>query len=65
MHVYQERIKRGFDNKVKIQEFNIGDLVLKDNQQTSCMEHQLHDKFAPNWLGPYIIKKNMVLGHII
>ena len=21
------------------------------------MEHQLHDKFAPNWLGPYIIKK--------
>lgn len=21
------------------------------------MEHQLHHKFDPNWLGPYIIKK--------
>lgn len=31
MHVYQERIKREFDKKVKMQEFNIGDLVLKEN----------------------------------
>ena len=32
MHVYQERVKWGFDKKVKIHEFNIGDLVLKENQ---------------------------------
>jgi len=29
MCMYQERIKRGFDKKFKILEFNIGDLVLK------------------------------------
>ena len=57
MHIYQERIKQGFDKKVKIHEFNIGDLVLKENQQTSRMECQLHDKYTPKWLGPYIIKK--------
>jgi len=38
MHVYQDRVKRGFDKKVKEHEFNIGDLVLKGNQQTSHME---------------------------
>jgi len=62
MHVYQECIKRGFDKKVKIREFNIRDLVLKENQQTSYMECQLRDKFAPNWLGPYIIKKKYGFG---
>ena len=26
------------------------------------MERQLRDKFAPNWLGPYIIKKKFGKG---
>ena len=38
MRVYQERIKRAFDKKALIREFKIGDLVLKENQQTSRIE---------------------------
>jgi len=38
MRVYQDRIKRGFDKKVKVREFNIRDLVLKENQQTYRIE---------------------------
>jgi len=62
MRVYQYHIKKGFDKKVKKWEFDIGDLVLKENQQTSCVEWQLRDKFTPNWLGPYIIKKKYGYG---
>jgi len=31
------------------------------------MERQLYDKFSPNWLRPYIIKRNSGLGtyHLI
>jgi len=32
MHTYQSRIKRAFEKRIKIYEFNIGDLVLKENQ---------------------------------
>jgi len=38
MHVYQDCIEKGFDKKVKACEFNIKDLILKENQQTSYME---------------------------
>lgn len=62
MHVYQEQIKWAFDKKALIHEFEIGDLFLKENQQTSRIERQLRDKFAPNWLRPYVIKKKFGKG---
>lgn len=62
MHTYQICIKQSFDKKVKIYKFNIGYLVLKENQQTSQMKRQLRDKFAPHWLGPYIIKRKFGSG---
>ena len=62
MHVYQDQTKKGFDKKVKACEFNIGSLVLKENQQNSRIERKLRDKFAPNWLGPYVIKKKFGKG---
>ena len=62
MRTNQNHIKREFDKRAKIHEFNIGDIVLKKYQQTSQMERQLHDKFSTNWLGPYIIKKKYGSG---
>jgi len=38
LRTYQNHIKRAFAKKFIIHEFNIGDLVLKENQQTSQME---------------------------
>jgi len=32
MHTYQNHIKSAFDQRAKIYEFNIGDLVLKENK---------------------------------
>jgi len=36
--------------------------ILKENQQTLRIECQLCDKFAPNYLGSYIIKKQFGSG---
>lgn len=50
-------MKRVYNKKVQPREFEIGDLVLKENQQQSHIERPLKDKFAPNWLEPYIVKQ--------
>ena len=62
MRVYQERIKWAFDKRALIHEFEIGDLVLKENQQILWIEQQFRGKFAPNWLEPYVIKKKFGKG---
>jgi len=62
MWVYQDWIKYAFDKKVKTCEFEVRDLVLKENQKTSHQECQLRDKFPPNLLGPYIIKRKFGKG---
>ena len=36
-------------------DFKIGDLVLKENQNVTTLERSQRGKFAPNWMGPYII----------
>ena len=38
LRTYKNRIKQAFNKNFKIHEFNIRDLVLKENQQTSQME---------------------------
>jgi len=52
-----------YNKKVRPREFEVGDLVLKENQQQSHLERPLQDKFAPNWLGPSIVKKKFGIGY--
>ena len=52
--LYQRRIERAFDKKVKPQVFEEGDLVLKKHNQ-AMPDHR--GKFAPTYEGPYVVKK--------
>ena len=53
--VYQDHLKCAYNAKIHLHEFQVGDLVLKE---TNALPH-LHDKFATNWLGPYIITQKV------
>lgn len=46
--IYQEHLKKVFNKKFQPHEFQVGDIILKENQQQSHVEHLLKDKFSPN-----------------
>jgi hypothetical protein len=48
------RIARNFNKKVRGRNIKEGDLVLKENLQSSRIPG---GKFAPNWGGPYLVTK--------
>ena len=50
---YQQQIRAAHFKKVKVREFQVGDLVLKRGIQTTRQKDQV--KFGHNWKGPYII----------
>ena len=52
--LYQRRVKNAFDKKVRPRKFNKGDLVLKKVSQAL---KDNRGKWAPNYEGPFIIKK--------
>lgn len=57
--LYQQRIARSYNRKVRLRQFKQHDLVLKkiiDNQD------QFKEKFAPNWEGPFVVKKVLTGG---
>lgn len=54
IHVYQNRLQLSYNKKVKTQEFDIGDLVLMQNQK-NLQDHEKKGNFNPNCLGPCII----------
>ncbi|XP_070004828.1 uncharacterized protein [Nicotiana sylvestris] len=57
--LYQQRMARTYNKKVRLRQFEVGQLVLK------CIPpHQVEakGKFAPNWQGPYIVKKVLPKG---
>lgn len=60
--LYQKHLKHVYGKRVYPKEFKIGDFVLKENQRQSHLEQPLRDKFALNWLGPYIIKNKFGIG---
>ena len=60
--LYQKRMKRAFDKKVRPREFQEGDLVLKKSLPTQ-KGHQ--GKWAPNYHGPYVVKKAFSGGALI
>jgi len=60
--LYQKRMMRTYDKKVKLRRFKEGELVLKKmlpNQRDSW------GKWAPNWEGPYVVKKVFSGGALI
>ncbi|XP_049394551.1 uncharacterized protein LOC125858798 [Solanum stenotomum] len=57
--LYQQRMARAYNKKVRPRNFEVGQLVKK-----RILPHQdeAKGKFAPNWQGPYVIKKVLSKG---
>ena len=60
--MYQRRVKNAFDKKVRPRKFNEGDLVLKKVSQAL---KDNRGKWAPNYEGPFIIKKAFFGGALV
>ena len=52
--MYQRRMMRAHDKKVRPREFREGDLVLKKILPT---QKDVRGKWTPNWEGPFVVKK--------
>ena len=60
--LYQSRMARAFNKKIRPREFNSGDMVLKKilpNQEDA------RGKWAPNYEGPYVVKHAFSGGALI
>ncbi|XP_070005039.1 uncharacterized protein [Nicotiana sylvestris] len=52
--LYQQRMARSYNKKVRPRYFEVGQLVLR---RILPHHQEAKGKFAPNWKGPYIIRK--------
>ena len=57
--IYQRRIARAFNKKVKPGKIKAGDMVLK---QSRAMVFDPRGKFRLNWEGPYLVKTVLPKG---
>jgi len=55
-------MKRAFDKKVHLREFDEGDLVLK---KISPIQKDHKKKWTPNYEGPYVVKKAFSGGALV
>ncbi|XP_049362782.1 uncharacterized protein LOC125827534 [Solanum verrucosum] len=57
--LYQQRMARAYNKKVRPRNFEVGQLVVKH-----ILPHQdeAKGKFFPNWQGPYVIKQVLTTG---
>ncbi|KAK5785920.1 hypothetical protein PVK06_040542 [Gossypium arboreum] len=60
--MYQKRMIAAHDKKVRPREFHKGELVLK---KILPIQKDLRGKWAPNWEGPYVVKKAFSGGALI
>ena len=60
--LYQQRMKKAFDKKVRPREFREGDLVLK---KILSFQPDSRGKWDPNYEGPYVVKKVFSGGAMI
>ena len=60
--LYQRRMKNAFDKKVRPRKFNVRDLFLKKVSQAL---KDNRGKWAPNYQGPFIIKKAFSGGALV
>ena len=63
IELYQARITRAFNKKVKIRTFKKGDLVLAV-RRPMVMTHKTKGKFQPKWEGPFVVESVTRMGHI-
>ena len=59
--LYQKRIARAYNKKIKPGKIKEGDLVLK---LTKPIMTDPRGKFKPNWEGPYLVKKLFSKGAV-
>ena len=62
VQLYQKRIMRAHDKKIRPRQFQEGELVFKRISQN---RQDLRGKWSPNWEGPYIVKKVFSGGALI
>ena len=62
MQLYQKRIARAYNKKIKPGKIKEGELVLK---HTKPLLTDRRGKFKPNWEGPYLVKKIFSKGAAI
>ncbi|PHT26362.1 hypothetical protein CQW23_34022 [Capsicum baccatum] len=57
--LYQRRMARAYNKKVRPRNFEVGQLVLR-----RILPHQVEakGKFSPNWQGPFVVKKMLPNG---
>ncbi|XP_070024901.1 uncharacterized protein [Nicotiana sylvestris] len=55
--LYQQRMARAYNKNVQTRNFEVGQLVLR-----RILYQEAKRKFAPNWKGPYIIRKLLPKG---
>ena len=60
--LYQQRMKKAFDKKVKPRVFREGDLVLK---KVLSVAPDSRGKWTPNYEGPYVVKRAFSGGALI
>ena len=60
--LYQRRMKKAFDKKVRPREFHEGDLVIKN---IISIQKDNRCKWMPNYEGPYVVKKAFSGGALI
>ena len=52
--VYQNYLKHNFNKKVHPRQFQVGDMVLKENMKVQA-NREKKGKFETTWLGPYVV----------
>ena len=57
--IYQKKIARTFNKKVKSRKIKAGDMVLKHSR---AIVFDPRGKFRPNWEGPYLVKTILPKG---
>ena len=60
--LYQKRMIRAHDKKIRPRQFQEGELVLKRISQNG---QDSRGKWSPNWKGPYVVKKAFSRGALI
>nr|XP_009803704.1 PREDICTED: uncharacterized protein LOC104249031 [Nicotiana sylvestris] len=60
--LYQNRMARAFNKKVRLKQFTQGQLVLK---RIFPYQDQAKGKFSPNWQGPYLFHRVLTGGTLI
>jgi hypothetical protein len=59
---YKKEMAKYYDSKVKIQQYKVGDCVMRNNEASRALPP---GKLAPRWEGPYVIADAMEKGSYV